>query len=146
MIFDYLLAPFYSLSVTTFGVKGKSMMTIDEQKRAVWEWMGVDLNKWYCPQSNSATSIHFSTFRVTYWERHDEMQGENGVRLHQDGPDLDSLDVIAEVEKKLINQFTTQAEAYWRLLGYVQPHPIFATAPQRLEALCRTLWPERWQS
>ena len=58
----------------------------------------------------------------------------------------EGLQVCHEAEKLLINQFTTQEEQYWRLLGYVKPHPIYATYEQRLEALCRVWFPEKFKS
>lgn len=50
------------------------------------------------------------------------------------------LNACAEFERTMENQFTTDAERYWRLLESMapdHPHVIFATAPQRCEAFLR---------
>ncbi len=53
------------------------------------------------------------------------------------------LNAIHEAEGNLTNQFTLLQEAYWRALSYVQPHPIYATARQRAEALVKVIEQEK---
>jgi hypothetical protein len=58
---------------------------------------------------------------------------------------LNDLNAMHEAEKVLRNQFSTIEESYWRNLAHVQPHPIYATAAQRVEAFLRTLNPKQPQ-
>ena len=61
--------------------------------------------------------------------------GRTSYREHWAPKYCTDLNAIHEAEKALVNQFTLLEEAYWRSLEYVKPHPIYATARQRAEAL-----------
>jgi hypothetical protein len=138
-------------------------MTTDEQRIAIAEWMGeLEPNK--CkPSIEQLEAIIASKnpfFVITL-----ESSGE--VRSIRDYPN--DLNAIHEAEKKLSGKeilgyvinvlsvtgssgFSTVAttsmgdkRGWDEISGVACWNFVHATAPQRSEALCRTLWPERFE-
>jgi hypothetical protein len=126
--------------IRTQATKGRhTTMTIAEQKIAVLEWAGWSYGEWTNPKGA----------KVTCWRR-----GEGELCWGEEVPPIDtSLDAIAEtvahLEPDLIPdyleylQIITQSENRFEVENRFAL--VSATAPQRLEALCRTLFPERWK-
>lgn len=115
------------------------MMTLEQQRIAIAEWMGWTLIK-----------VAASHAPMGYA---DNLSGE--LRIIPDY--TNDLNAIHEAEKKLDKSLSAKYQESlvkicvtldklfvvgqkYGLDGYV----IHASAAQRSEALCRTLWPERW--
>lgn len=104
-------------------------MTEQEQRIALREWMG-----WYPCRCGSNRCIY------------DECQ--NGTRK-----DSNSLDVLHEMEKRLKGsepneqQFSNYLSALAVIVNSFDTDCLMvAEASERREALCRTLWPERFKA
>lgn len=103
-------------------------MTTEEQRIAIAEWMGLNPTRdGYCPnpKSKGVHQLHASYSKI---------------------PDYcNDLNAIHEAEEAVFNKkdWTRYTDILIDLVAKNES-PIRATAAQRAEALCRTLWPERW--
>lgn len=116
------------------------MMTSEQQRIALSEWAG--LAPWWCPTCNRRVE----PLHVTFDERHDPRFGGCDERVLP-GPSYTSdLNAVHEAEIKLDQGQRTRYifNLQTALGGQEFGLNYFATASQRAEALCRTLWPERW--
>lgn len=106
-------------------------MTQEQQRIAIAQWCGY--------QRRFSIDEHDST---VHWHAYDA----KGNCISSGLPDyLNDLNAIHEAEMKL--SVSDQRDYLWgQLLELVGNHRLayLATAAQRCEALCRTLWPERW--
>ena len=113
------------------------MMTQDEQRIAIAEWCGWTLE---------------DTGNGKCWHK-DGIQAEEAPPVYQQ-----DLNACHEAEKNLSPEQTSRYEnllalqvfkedkdEYWvNGIKHINAYCFHATASQRCEALCRTLWPERW--
>lgn len=103
-------------------------MTTEQQRIALAEWMGWEVLM--------DTAARFKMGRI---------KGINDGDWSQLPNYPSDLNAVNEVEKKLTPE---QSEVYLELLGKLFGnhiwHIAYATAPQRSEALCRTLFSERF--
>lgn len=123
-------------------------MTTEQQRIAISEWMGYKIERRESLLQGLSCLIHPDGHVIVSDE--EEFQFDDIVGSLPDYP-LD-LNAMHEAEKKLseeqdgvyfnwLKTLFCPDKCYTNLCGYV----ICATSQQRSEALCRTLWPERFQ-
>jgi hypothetical protein len=129
-------------------------MTKEQQRIAIAEWMGT-LGGWYCPKCRQSVS-----------ENELQSRGEImfhlycDIPIHRDSPNYpEDLNAMHEAEMHLfrlhegkIGQYNSELSklSAFRPLSLTVKEPRFifdllsAASTLRSEALCRTLWPERF--
>lgn len=117
-------------------------MTKEQQRIALAEWMGWKRNSSldYCCIEMTSYSPNYGkdVKRVMYSHANGRVECEECL------PDYpENLNAMHEAEKKLYG--IEKWLVYEANLYKLNLSPIAATASQRSEALCRTLWPERFE-
>lgn len=110
-------------------------MTLDEQRIAIAEWMGWKKadNCWFGSSPNEKAIKHLPNYPLDLNAMHEAEQKLRENQFHYvDYP---------------IMLFYLESGLKWdgKNMGYFMFNFIHASSQQRSEALCRTLWPERWE-